>query len=78
MPAEAGFPAPLAVSVAQGWCKVMAYTGSSLEGSVTFHGGYSPVHGHRRTGAGLDLGDDADGRGGPDDVVAAASWPPMR
>ena len=25
MPAEAEFLAPLAISVAQGWCKVMAY-----------------------------------------------------
>ena len=36
-----------------------------------FHGGHSPVHGHCRSGAGPDLGDDAGGHGGPDDVVAA-------
>ena len=71
MPAEAEFLAPLAISAAQGRCKVMAYTGSPLEGPVTFHGGYSPRRGRHRSGAGPNLGDHAGGHGGPDDAVAA-------
>ena len=61
---------PRAISVAQGWRKVIAYTGSSLEGPEPLLGGRRPVR-HHRSGAGLNLGDHAGGHGGPDDVVAA-------
>ena len=69
------FLTPRAISVAQGWCRVMAYTGSSREGTVMFHGGHSAVRGYHGAapgaGPGPDLGDEAGGHRGPDDVVTA-------
>ena len=38
---------------------------------IVLRGGRSPGQGHRRAGAGPDLGDDAGRRRGPDDVMAA-------
>ena len=52
-------------------CSSKAYPWSVLAGPVVLAGGYLPWHGHCRSGASLDLGDDAGGHGGPDDVVAA-------
>ena len=60
-----------AINDAQGWCRVMTYIESVLVGSVVLGGLRSPGHGHHRTGAGLDLSDDAGGHRSPDDVVAA-------
>ena len=62
---------PRAINDAQGWCRVMTYIESLLVGSVVLGGLRSPWPGYHRTGAGLDLGDDAGGRRSPDDVVSA-------
>ena len=39
-------------------------------GSSGFRGRHAPGNGHNGAGAGLDLGDETGGHGGPDDVVA--------
>ena len=62
---------PWAISDAQGWCSVMAYTGSTLMGPVIPGRRHYPRRGRHRSDAGPDLGDDAGGHAGPDDVVAA-------
>ena len=49
----------------------MAYTGSTLMGPVIPGRSHYPRRGRHRSDAGPDLGDDAGGHGGPDDVVAA-------
>ena len=57
---------PRAMLIALGWRKVMASTGSSLEGPEALLGGRSPRSGRHRTG-GSDLGNDAgDAVEGPD------------
>ena len=55
---------PGATGVAQGRRSVMAHT-------ISLDGRSLPRYGHRRASAGSDLGDDAGGHRGLDDVVAA-------
>ncbi len=49
----------------------MAYTESALVQPVILGGRRSPRRRGHRTGAGLDLGDDAGDHCGPDDVISA-------
>ena len=56
---------PGATGVAQGWCSVVAHT-------ISLDGRSLPGHSRHGTGPRFDLGDDAGGHRGLDDVVAAA------
>ena len=60
----------MAINDACGWRRAMAYIGSSQDGLGLLLGGRYPIRNHW-SGLGFDLGDEAGGHGGPDDVVAA-------
>ena len=63
-------------SDAQNWRSAMAHIGSVLGRPVILGRERSPTRGHCRVGSGYDLGDDAGGHRGPDDVVSAAVLAP--
>ena len=58
-----------AISDAQGWFRVMACIESLPVGLIVLRGGRSTGQGHRRAGAGFDLGVDAGNCRGLDDVM---------